>query len=184
MDKLLICFLLTVSFTQVFSGNFLLSSNLANSSALAYVIYNVMQQLQICQQQVYFCKSQVMRQIQRVRCVITYVISAMFIDPFISSSLLNPFSPCSFLITLKTSENLWFSDVFARDQKKTFGRKGLTMELSAQPFIRQFFKTNWFPLARVQFLIYTCMMRASKVFRLLGSFLFYLLTRTSDYQIE
>ena len=38
MDKLLICFLLTVSFTQVFSGNFSLSSNLANSLALASVI--------------------------------------------------------------------------------------------------------------------------------------------------
>ena len=116
--------------------------------------------------------------------LVTYVISTVFIDRLVSSSLLNPFSPCSFFIPLKTSENLWFSDVFAGDQKKTFGRKGLTMELSAQPFIRQFFKTNWFPLARVQFLIYTCMMRASKVFRLLGSFLFYLLTRTSDNQIE
>ena len=38
MDKLLICFLLTVSFTQVFSGNFLLSSNLANFLALQFTV--------------------------------------------------------------------------------------------------------------------------------------------------
>ena len=116
--------------------------------------------------------------------LITNVISTVFIERFVSFTLLNPFSPCSFLITLKTSENLWFSDVFEGDQKKTFGRKGLTFEILAQPFIRQFFKTDWFPLAHVQFLIYTCMMRASKVFRLLGIFLFYLLTRTLDNYIE
>ena len=40
MDKLLICFLLTVSISKVFSGNFLLYLNLENS--IAFCIYTVL----------------------------------------------------------------------------------------------------------------------------------------------
>ena len=39
-------------------------------------------------------------------------------------------SQCSPLISPKTSENLWFFDVFRRDQKETLGRKWLTQPLT------------------------------------------------------